>query len=106
MYLRVEWPLVVLHSSLREVSMFRRSQFGSVRFGSTAAAWQCGLSQVIQVGAVQVGTLLDPRCVAVAFPAAWQWLTERCVAVAFPATWQWPIKRITDIFLAGASVTP
>ena len=74
--------------------------------GSTPAAWQCGLSQVIQVGTVQVGTLLDPRCVAVAFPAAWQWPTEICVAVAFPATWQWPIKRITDIFLAGASVTP
>ena len=56
--------------------------------GSTPAAWQCGLSQVIQVNAAQVGTLLDPRCVAVAFSAAWQWLTEIFVAVAFPSTWQ------------------
>ena len=80
---------MVLHSSLREVSMFRRSQFGSVRFGSTAAAWQCGLSQVIQVSAVQVGTLPDLRCVAVA-----------------PAAWQWPIKRMADVFLAGTPVTP
>ena len=57
--------------------------------GSTPAAWQCGLLQAIQGGAVRVGSLLVPRCVAVA-----------------PAAWQWPIKRMTDVFLAGTPVTP
>ena len=54
----------------------------------TLAAWQFGFSQAIQAGAVQFGTFFDPRCVAVAFSAAWQWLTEIFVAVAFPSTWQ------------------
>ena len=92
MYYRVEWPLVVLHSSLREVLMFRRSEVWLPLRGNLASHWQFRPALF--------------RLVLCLTPAAWQWLTELFVAVAFPGTWQWPIKRIRDIFLTGASVTP